>query len=125
MDPLVLRRRSVLPVLYVGADLTRQAYESLRAHRVGVVVADGTTRARRLLSHFRVAAIVFAVPELSGLAELSKLGIPLVVLAGRDAACDLDLITILPRDIDPEELAAVIHGVVRREPGSAAARDAA
>jgi hypothetical protein len=125
MKPLVSSRRSVLPVLYVGSDLTRPAHESLRAHRIGVVVADNTARARRLLSHFRVAAIVFAVADLPGMTELSLLGIPLIVLAGRDAACDLDIVTILPRDTDPQELAAVIHGVIRREPVSAAARDAA
>lgn len=125
MNPLVSRRRSVLPILYVGSDLSRPAYESLTAHRIGVVVADHTARAKRLLSHFRVAAIVVAVPDLPGVNELSQLGIPLVVLASRDAACDLDAVTILPRDTDPEELAAVIHGLIRREPAAAPARDAA
>ena len=114
-------RRSVLPVLYVGGDLTRAAYESLRAHRIGVVVAEDARRAKRLLAHFRVAAIVFAVTDLPSVTELSKLGVPLIVLAGRDATCDLHLVTILRRDIDPEELAAVVHGVVRLEPATVAA----
>ena len=120
MKALALRR-SVLPVLYVGGDLTRATYESLRAHRIGVVVADDVARARRMLSHFRVAAIVFAVPDLPGLKELTKLGVPLVVLAARETACDHHLVTILPRSVDPEELAAVIHGVIRREPATVAA----
>ena len=114
-------RQSVLPVLYVGSDLTRAAYESLRSHRIGVVVTEDARRARRVLSHFRVAAIVFAVPDLPGLTELTKLGVPLVVLAARETACDHHLVTVLPRNTDPEELAAVIHGVVRREPARAAA----
>ena len=121
MNSLATRRRSVLPVLYVGGDLRPTAYESLRAHRVGVVVAENTSRAKRLLSQFRVAAIVYGVADLAGVLEMSELGIPVVVLAGRDAACDLDAVTILPRQIDPVELAAVIHGLVRREPRSAAA----
>jgi hypothetical protein len=120
MDSRALRQ-SVLPVLYVGSDMTRAAYESLRSHRIGVVIADDARRAKRVLSHFRVAAIVFAVPDLPGVDELSKLGIPLVVLAARETACDHQLVTILPRNTDPEELAAVIHGVVRREPATAAA----
>jgi hypothetical protein len=123
MNPLANRRRSLLPVLYVGDDLTRDAHESLRAHRIGVVVAENTARAKRMLSQFRVAAIVFAAPDLPGLAHLSTLGIPLVVLAARDALCDLPAVTVVPRHAGGEELAAMIHGVTRREP--AAARDAA
>ena len=121
MNSLASRRRSVLPVLYVGDDLNPTAYESLRAHRVGVVVAENPSRAKRLLSQFRVAAIVYGVPDLAGAMDMSAQGIPLIVLAGREAACDLDAVTILPRQTDPEELAAVIHGLVRREPRSAAA----
>ena len=125
MHPLSSRRRSVLPVLYVGGDLKRTAYDSLRAHRIGVVVAENPSRASRLLSQFRVAAIVYDVPDLQGIEKLSKLGIPLVVLAARDAACDLDAVTILPRQTETEDLAAIIHGVVRRDSSSAAERDAA
>ena len=106
-------RRAVLPVLYIGRDLTPTAYESLRHHRIGVVVAEDMPRARRLLTHFRVAAIVFAVPDLSGLQALSGMAIPVVVLAAREAACDVDTVTIVRRDADAEQLAAVIHGVVR------------
>jgi hypothetical protein len=112
MDPLT-SRRAVLPVLYIGRDLTRSAHESLAAHRIGVLVAEDPARARRLLQHFRVAAIVFAVPDLPGVRALSDTRIPTIVLAGRDAACDIDTVTILRRETDPEQLAAVIHGVVR------------
>jgi hypothetical protein len=121
MNPLALRHRSLLPVLYVGHELTRRADESLRAHGVGVVAADSAARAKRLLSHFRVAAIVFALPDLRGVMELSATGIPVILLAGREAACDLDRVTVLPRATDPVELAAIIHGLMRRSP----ARDAA
>ena len=121
MNRVAFPRRSVLPVLYVGRDLTRDAYESLRAHRIGVLKADDSARAARLLSHFRVAAIVFGVADLPGAMELTKTATPLILLAGRDASCDLPAVTILPRETDPEELAAVIHGVLRREPASAAA----
>ena len=117
-------RRSVLPVLYVGTDLTWAACDSLRAHRIGVVVADDAERARRVLAHFRVAAIVFSAPDLPGLTTLIHTGIPVIVLAARTAACDLDSVTILRRETDPQELAAVIHGVVKRDP-AAATRDAA
>ena len=120
MDPLP-RRRSLLPVLYVGPDLTRSAFETLRAHRIGVIVTEDTARARRLLTHFRVAAIVVATPDLPGLAELTRFGTPIVVLAARNARCELDNVTVLRRNSDPEELAAVIHGSVRRERGQAAA----
>ena len=123
MNPLASSRRSVVPVLYVGHDLTQPAHESLWAHRIGVVVADDTARAKRMLSHFRVGAIVVAVPDLRGVMELSCFGIPVIVLAARDASCDLDTVTVLPRETDPEELAAMIHGL--RRDGGAAARDAA
>ena len=125
MHPLSSHRRSVLPVLYVGSDLNATAYDSLRAHRIGVVVAENASRASRLLSQFRVAAIVYDVPDLRGIDELSKLEIPMVVLAARDAACDLDAVTILPRHTETEDLAAIIHGVVWRGSSSAAERDAA
>jgi hypothetical protein len=124
MDPLT-SRRSVLPVLYIGRDLTRAAHESLAAHRIGVLVAEDSARARRLLEHFRVAAIVFAVPDLPGVAALADKRIPMIVLAGRDAACDLDTVTILRREADPQQLAAVIHGIVRRDLTREAAREAA
>jgi hypothetical protein len=114
MDPLTFRR-SVLPVLYIGRDLTAAAHESLAAHRIGVLVAEDSARALRLLEHFRVAAVVFAVPDLPGVNALSDKRIPMVVLAGRDAACDLDTVTILRREADPQQLAAVIHGIVRRD----------
>jgi len=124
MDPLS-SRRSVLPVLYVGTDLTRTAYESLAAHRIGVVVAEDSVRARRFLQHFRVAAIVFATPDLPGVNALTNLMVPIVVLAARDAACDLDTVTILRREADPQQLAAVIHGVVRRDLTRETTREAA
>jgi hypothetical protein len=124
MNAPTLLRRSVLPVLYVGRDLTPAAYELLRARRIGVVVADDAARARRMLTHFRVAAIVFAAPDLPGLGTMSDTGIPIVVLAARDAVCDLDAVTIVRRETDAEDLAAVIHGVVR-DLTPEAARDAA
>jgi hypothetical protein len=125
MDPQHRLRRSVLPVLYIGRDLTPAAYESLRAHRIGAVVAEDAARACRLLKHFRVTAIVFAVPDLPGLNSLGDMKIPIIVLAGRDAVCDLDTVTILRREADPEQLAAVIHGVVRRDLSHETAREAA
>jgi hypothetical protein len=114
MHPLT-SRRSVLPVLYIGRDLTSNAHELLAAHRIGVLVAEDSARARRLLAHFRVAAIVFAAPDLPGVNALIDKRIPIIVLAARDAACDIDTVTILRREADPEQLAAVIHGVARRD----------
>ena len=114
MHPLT-SRRSVLPVLYIGRDLTSKAHELLAAHRIGVLVAEDSARARRLLEHFRVAAIVFAAPDLPGVNALTDKRIPIIVLAARDAACDIDTVTILRREADPQELAAVIHGVARRD----------
>jgi DNA-binding response OmpR family regulator len=113
MKPLRSFRRSVLPVLYVGAGLTSAAYETLRTRRIGVVLAEDASRARRMLSHFRVAAIVFDAPDLPGLSQLKNIGTPVIVLAARDAVCDLDAVTIVRRETDSEELAAIIHGVVR------------
>ncbi len=124
MDPLTARR-SVVPVLYIGSDLTRAARESLAAHRIGVLIVEDSARARRLLKHFRVAAIVFAVPDLPGVQALTETRIPIIVLAGRDAACDLDTVTILRRENDAQQLAAVIHGVVRRDLARDDAREAA
>lgn len=114
MHPLT-SRRSVLPVLYIGRDLTSNAHELLAAHRIGVLVAEDSARARRLLAHFRVAAIVFAAPDLPGVNALIDKRIPIIVLAARDAACDIDTVTILRREADPQQLAAVIHGVARRD----------
>lgn len=111
-----LKRPSVVPILYVGSDLQAAAQASLLTHRVGAVVAPDARRAVRLLSHFRVAAIVVAVPDLRAIGELRAFGIPLIVLAARDSACDLDDVTVLRRTGDPEELAAVVHGLVEREP---------
>jgi hypothetical protein len=125
MDPLCTRRRSVLPVLYIGRDLTRRAHESLAAHRIGVLVAEDSARAHRLLQHFRVAAIVFAAPDLPGVNALTEKRIPIIVLAARDAVCDLDTVTILRREADAQQLAAVIHGVVRRDLTSETTREAA
>jgi hypothetical protein len=68
---------------------------------------------------------VFAVPDLPGLHALSDLRIPIIVLAGRDAVCDLDAVTILRRETDPEQLAAVIHGLVRRDLSNETSREAA
>jgi hypothetical protein len=68
---------------------------------------------------------VFAVPDLPGVNVLAEKNIPMIVLAGRDAACDLDTVTILRREADPQQLAAVIHGVVRRDLTREAAREAA
>jgi len=72
-----------------------------------------------------VAAVVFAAPNLPGFTNLSDGSTPVVVLAARDAACDLDGVTILRRDTDPEDLAAVIHGLVSSPLSPHAARDAA
>ena len=124
MDP-VTARRSVLPVLYVGRDLTSSAHESLAAHRIGILIAEDAARACRFLKHFRVAAIVFSVPDLPGVNALTDKRIPIIVLAGRDAVCDLDTVTILRREADPQQLAAVIHGVVRRDLTRESAREAA
>ena len=125
MDPLALPLGPVVPVLYVGSDLGSEEFESLRTQRVGILVAESAARAQRVLAHFRVAAIVFATPDLNGLRLLSNVGVPVVVLAARDAACDLDTVTILRRDIAAEDLAAVIHGLVKRKLLSEPARHAA
>lgn len=118
-------RRSILPVLYVGRDLTAAGHESLRSRRIGAVVAETSERAHRMLRHFRVEAIVFAAPDLPGLAAMFDAGVPMVVLAARDAKCNLDGVTILRREADAEELAAVIHGLVRSDLASGQTRDAA
>jgi hypothetical protein len=115
MDPLALPLGPVVPVLYVGTDVDPEEFDSLRSQRIGLLVADSAGRAQRVLAHFRVAAIVFATPDLHGLRLLANLGVPIVVLAARDAVCDLDTVTILRRDIAAEDLAAVIHGLVRRK----------
>ena len=122
MDP---QPRSVVPVLYVGRDMTPAAYELLRERRLGVLVAETPALAHRMLAHFSVVAIVFAVPELAGLAALTKLRVPIVVLAASDAVCDVDGVTILRRHTDPEDLAAVVHGLVQRRLSREATRDAA
>jgi hypothetical protein len=125
MDSLALPLGPVVPVLYVGSDLDTDEFESLRTQRIGVLVAEDAARAQRALAHFRVAAIVFATPDLHGLRLLANLSVPVVVLAARDAVCDLDTVTILRRDIAAEDLAAVIHGVVRRTLPSEPERHAA
>lgn len=125
MNPARPARRSVLPVLYIGGDLTPRSFEVLRSHCIGVIAVDDSRRARRLLSHFRVAAIVFAAPDLPGLNALGGTDTPVIVLAARDAVCDLDGVTIVRRGCDLEELAAIIHGVARRAPIVSAARHAA
>jgi len=125
MDPLALPLGPVVPGLYVGSDIGPEEFESLRTQRVGILVAASAARAQRVLAHFRVAAIVFATPDLKGLRLLSNVGVPVVVLAARDAACDLDTVTILRRDIAAEDLAAVIHGLVKRKLLSEPARHAA
>ena len=125
MDPLAAPVGPVVPVLYVGSDLTPEDFESLRAHRVGVLVAENAARAQRVLAHFRVAAIVFSTPDLQGLRLLSTVGVPIVVLAARDARCDLDAVTILRRGTTAQDLAAVIHGLVPRILPSEPARHAA
>jgi hypothetical protein len=125
MDPLALPLGPVVPVLYIGSDVSPEEFESLRTQRIGVLVAESAGRAQRVLAHFRVAAIVFATPDLHGLRLVGNLGVPVVVLAARDAVCDLDTVTILRRDIAAEDLAAVIHGIVRRNLLSEPARHAA
>jgi hypothetical protein len=122
MDP---QPRSVVPVLYVGRDMTPAAYELLRERRLGVLVAETPALAHRMLAHFSVVAIVFAVPDLAGLGALTKMGVPVVVLAARDAVCDVDGVTILRRTTDPEDLAAVVHGLVQRRLTREVTRDAA
>lgn len=125
MSPSLPFHRAIVPVLYVGRDLSESTDRLMYSRRIGIVVADTPQRARRLLSHFRVAAIVFAAPDLPGLASVSDGSTPVIVLAARDAECALDGVTVLRRDTDPEDLAAVIYGLVGDRLTLHAHRDAA
>lgn len=104
--------RALVPVLYVGNDLTAEARHMMLSRRIGVTVAHTPARAERLLSQFRVAAVVFATPDLQGLQRLAGRGTPIIVLAARSAACDLDGVTVLRREAGLEDLPAVIYGIV-------------
>lgn len=125
MSPLLPLHHSIVPVLYVGHDLSESTDRLLHSRRIGIVVAHTPQRARRVLSHFRVAAIVFASPDLPGLVSVSDSSTPIIVLAARDAECDLDGVTILRRETDPEDLAAVIHGLAANRSALRIDRDAA
>jgi hypothetical protein len=125
MSPLLPFNRSIVPVLYVGHDLSESTDRLMHSNRIGIVMADTPQRARRFLSHFRVAAIVFAAPDLPGLASVSDGSTPIIVLAARDAECALDGVTILRRETDPEDLAAVIHDLVANRLALHSQRDAA
>lgn len=104
-------RRTLIPVLYVGNDLTTAREERLRRHGVGVLLAEDPGRAQRMLGQFRPTAIVYAAAQLPPLQRFLEMGVPLVVLAARGAESELRHVTILSRHGDVEELAAVIHGL--------------
>lgn len=115
--------RTLVPVLYIGTDLTPEHRHTMLARRIGVTIAEDPARAERLLSHFRVAAVIFAVPDLQGLQRLVGRGTPIIVLAGRNAECNVDGVTVVRRDSGLEDLAAIIYGVA--ENGAHSRRDAA
>ena len=80
-DTTEASRRAFLPVVYLGTDATATLVARLRSVGIGVVVAENLRRGLRILREFRVAGVIFALPDLQGAAQVAALGTPLILLA--------------------------------------------
>jgi hypothetical protein len=116
MQPAHLSERpepSILPVLYVGHDLTPERRQALRFEGIGVVVAKSAEHARRLLTQFKVASVIFTLPDLQAIAVLPG-DVPIVILAACDAVSGTEAITIIKRTTDPSIVARAIRRIAAR-----------
>jgi len=78
-----------------------------------VVVAEPVPRGLRSLREFRVAAVIFALPDLQGAARVAALQTPVVLLAADDAQWGGTGMTVIRRETDTAVLAIVIREVSR------------
>jgi hypothetical protein len=107
-------KSSVIPVLYVGLDLTAGKWEALKGEGIGIIVAETVPRARHMLRHFNVAAVIYALTDLQSLTLVRGMNIPVVVLAGRDAMSRLSAVAIVGRKAQPCALASLIREIAGR-----------
>lgn len=108
-SPEAASRRAFLPVVYLGTDATATLVARLRSVGIGVVVAESVPRGLRLLKEFRVAAVVFALPDLQGAARVAVSDTPVILLAAEAAEWDGAGITVVSRNTDFAVLGVIIR----------------
>lgn len=116
---------SFLSVLYVGVGTLPWRDEQLSAYGIGIVAVDTPARAHRLLSQFRVAAVVFATPDLRALRRLASDETPIVLLQDADPEWEMENIALLARNADARTLARTIRRLAAPLPAGTAAPIAA
>lgn len=117
---------TIRPVLLVGAGDFSDLKAALQPHGFGCMVTASPAQARRMLEHFRVDAIVCVGTTAEGIASLSDMETP-VVLIGPDpsVAAGAGCAAFLSESLELSRVAAVLRRVLMGERRIAETRGAA
>ena len=69
-----------------------------------MVVAESVQRGLRLFREFRVAAVIFALPDPQGAAQVAALDTRVILLAAGDALWSRSAVSVLSRGTDAASL---------------------
>ncbi len=107
----------LVPVLHVGPGITHYTREFLREHGIGLIVCDDATRAVRLLTQFRVAAVIYALPDLQWLPGFVRTDTPVVLLSDSKSPRILGggAVAVIDPDGGLATLAETIRSLATRE----------
>ena len=99
----------VVPVIYIGAEPAASLVHALRMHGIAMLPFRNPQVALRLLRHSRVAAVLYAVPDLQGIEAFVATQTPVIVLAAGDAEWGTAGVTVIDRRSEPMVVAALIR----------------
>lgn len=106
---------SLLPVLYVGAELPGAVLRELRAAGIGLLQFATATPALRLLKHCRVAGVLCHAPGLEDVDELRRQQVPVILFALGSGDWEAEGVTVVDFRSDPATVAALVrHALLER-----------
>ena len=100
---------AVVPVLYVGPEPAPSLVHELRLHGIALLPFRNPQVAVRLLRHSRVAAVLYAVTDLQGIAAFAETGTPVILLAAGDAEWGTSGVTVVDRRTPAATLAVLVR----------------
>jgi len=105
-------QHGVTPVLFIGSARS-EVVAQLRRQGVRVIVAERVERGLRLLKQFRVAAVVYDVPQLWPVLELIALANSVILLAAANADWGSPEVRVLKRETAAATVIEVLSSLAR------------
>ena len=98
----------LVPVLFVGSG-GHELERSLWEYGIGVITTDRVDRALHLLTNFTVAAVIYDVPAVDRIPDLTATGTRIIVLVDDEADWNRSDVTTVLRSAPVASIAAAVQ----------------